>query len=238
MEEGEIEEYNDVFNTREVRSSPTFAELFRSELIMPPLIHSQRPRGGEARSQVQRKARQHPDAIRQVPDRNEKANPYLFRRDKRNIVEYDGDVNIPFSAIRINEYKVFVTNISPTADLEAIRKHVVSTLHANVALKLLSKPGASVLSFGLHCTSESDKLDLKMPGLWPNGTRIHKWRSNTRNRRFGNQSQAPKSQGHYQARHGASTSHEAQGRRRSSKGYRNYPQLSQGQLQLHSQWED
>ena len=42
----------------------------------------------------------------------------------RNIVKYDGDVNIPFSAVSINGYKVLVTNISPNADLDAIRRYI------------------------------------------------------------------------------------------------------------------
>ena len=109
------------------------------------------------------------------------------------MVQNGGDEAIPFSAIKVYEYKAFVTHIRTDADLEVIRRHVSTKLRSKVTLTLVSKQGAPFLSLRVHCISERDDLDLKMPGLWPDSTFIYKWRSKIPSRRPGNGNRATNS---------------------------------------------
>ena len=169
-------------------------------------------------------------ATKKVQVKRTNYNSYRVIRDEGNIVGDDGDKNIPFSAISTNEYKVFVTNISPSANLNAIKNHICTKLKARVSLKLLSHPESAVLSFGLHCSSESTELDLNMPGLWPRGTRIYKWKSSMQNRRSSNQSRNNNLQrnGQHQGHQGSSASYVTH----------HHHHRRADQIHLKQQWED
>ena len=54
-----------------------------------------------------------------------------------------------------------------------------------------------------------------MPGLWPRGTAIYKWKQNVHKRRPGNQDRP----GNYNRNHGESNAYEVQSRRGSSGSY-------------------
>ena len=89
----------------------------------------------------------------------------------------DGNEVIPFSAMReLYKYEAFVINIAPRTDIEEIKRHLKSKLCTeNISIKIMTKTNAPSISFGLFIQSDSDKLDLKMPGLWPIGIRVYKW---------------------------------------------------------------
>ena len=153
-----------------------------------------------------------------------------------------GNTNIPFAAVRnMYKYELFVTNISCETSIDTIKQHISAMLGAEVSIKLMSKAGASCLSFGLFFSSEFDNLNMKMPGLWPVGTEIYKWDVNRKSssgshrnngsgrsyqgrfsaRRYGHNASA-------NARSGAQQGHYSQGPR----GYRyRYPD----QQRLHDQ---
>ena len=65
-----------------------------------------------------------------------------------------------------------MSRLSPHSDVAAMTRYINDKLKVNATLKVVSKRGAPVLSVMLFCTSESDSLDLMMPGLWPRGTLI------------------------------------------------------------------
>ena len=98
-------------------------------------------------------------------------NEFLVKNAKQVSVSMDGDANIPFAALKESfRYKAFVTNLSPSCSVDAIKGHVNSKLGVNAVIKPVSPAGAPYLSLILLCTSESDKLDLRMAGLWLRGT--------------------------------------------------------------------
>ena len=109
-------------------------------------------------------------------------NPYLRKKQKKNIIIDDGDEDIPFSAKReLYSYEAFISNIDPFTEIEDIKRHLKRKLRTDeVYLKPMSKSDADYLSFGVFCRSTRDNLDLRMPGLWPRGTRIYKWNSKAR----------------------------------------------------------
>ena len=162
--------------------------------------------------------RSHPRTESPVPRQNEQVgrpnatnsahqyNPYLRKKQKKNIIIDDGDEDIPFSAKReIYSYEAFISNIDPFTDIEDIKGHLKRKLRTDeVYLKPMSKSDADYLSFGVFCRSPSDNLDLRMPGLWPRGTRIYKWNSKARVGRVNNHMT------------GNLTHHSARGSRRSS----------------------
>ena len=76
----------------------------------------------------------------------------------------------------IRSFKAFVSKLSPNSDLDSINRHINSILRVNAHLKVVSQPGAPALSIILDCTTNTDSLDLRMPGLWPKGTCLVKWR--------------------------------------------------------------
>ena len=106
----------------------------------------------------------------------------MRKKLKKNIIIDDGDEDIPFSAKReLYRYEAFISNIDPFTDIEDIKEHLKRKLRTDeVYLKLMSKSDADYLSFGVFCRSTRDNLDLRMPGLWPRGTRIYKWNSKVR----------------------------------------------------------
>ena len=68
-----------------------------------------------------------------------------------------GNTNIPFTAVRnMYKYELFVTNISCETGIDTIKQHISAMLGAEVSIKLMSKAGASCLSFGLLFSSEFD----------------------------------------------------------------------------------
>ena len=116
-------------------------------------------------------------------------NPYLRKKQKKNTIIDDGNEDIPFTAMReLYSYEAFVTNIDPLSDIEDIKGHLKRKLCTDeVYLKPMSKSDAKYFSFGIFCRSRRDNLDLRMPGLWPRGTRIYKWNSKASVGRVGNQ---------------------------------------------------
>ena len=101
---------------------------------------------------------------------------FLQKKQARNIILNDGGTDIPFSANKaMYKYEAFITNLSLDTDENVMKMHISRMLDAEVFLKPFRKVGASYLSFGLFLSSESDNLDLKMPGLWPIGTGIYNW---------------------------------------------------------------
>ena len=173
-----------------------------------------------------------------VLQKKKKFNPYLLIRDKRNIVEDEGNEHIPFSAAnKTYEYLVFVTNLNPTADLDAIKQHISAKLQAKVFLTRTSKPGDSILSLRLYCIADSDDLDFKMPGLWHAGTRVCKWHQKTRNRGHSTQNRHRNNQDPMSAQTGT----QAQGQTPEGQVYRGYNanyRPSPVQEQMRHQWLD
>ena len=112
---------------------------------------------------------------------------FLIKQNRQNVILDEGNRNIPFSAIKeLHKYEVFVTNILPTTDLEHIKRHLSSMLHTrDIVLKPMSKNNASSLSFGLFCRSDRDDLNFKLPGLWPAGTGVYKWKARAMDTRAG-----------------------------------------------------
>ena len=109
---------------------------------------------------------------------------------------------IPFSALReFFKYKAFITNLCPSTNIETIKNHINSLLQVNALVKKVSPDGASYLSLIIFFTSDSDKLNLRMRGLWPNGTAIKQCIPNNNRKRNGNNAihgnnQGVRGQGH------------------------------------------
>ena len=100
-----------------------------------------------------------------------------MKKNKNAIVLKEGDVGIPFTAVRESyRYRAFVTRLSPDCNIEIMNRHIDTKLNVNATVKVVSKPGSPVLSIVLYFTSESDSLDLKMRGLWPKGTGVFKYK--------------------------------------------------------------
>ena len=55
-------------------------------------------------------------------------------------------------------------------------RHINSKLGVNAYVKIVSAPEAPVLKLILDITSPNASLDLRMPGLWPRGTCLIKYR--------------------------------------------------------------
>ena len=118
---------------------------------------------------------------------NRNNNPFIRKKRMENMIVEVGEEAIPFNAIKeIFKYEFFVTHIHPDEDIEVIKRHVCGKLGIDVIFRCLSKRGAPWLSFGVFCSSESDSLDFKLPGLWPRGTMIYKWKQRTDTGRYVN----------------------------------------------------
>ena len=115
-----------------------------------------------------------------------KHNQFLVKKNKHTVVQDEGDGGIPFSAVKeVYRYKAFVSRLSPHSDVDAMTRYINDRLKVNAMIKVVSKPNAPVLSVMLFCTSESNALDLKMPGLWPRGTLIDSFKPKNK-RKYGN----------------------------------------------------
>ena len=122
--------------------------------------------------------------------------PFLKKKQRRNIILDEDDGSIPFSATKdLFKYEMFVTSISRDSKVEDIKSHLITKLGTDdISIKPMSKYTASYLSFGVFCRSEKKDLDLKMPGLWPKGTRIYKWNSKAGDTRITNRVHSSQSQ--------------------------------------------
>ena len=108
---------------------------------------------------------------------NKKYTEFLIKKNKRAYIRDEGGEDIPFSAIQETfRFKAFISKISPNEDIGLINSHINRKLGVNANLKVVSQPGAPALSIILDCTTNTDSLNLRMPGLWPKGTCIVKWR--------------------------------------------------------------
>ena len=108
---------------------------------------------------------------------NKKYTEFLIKKNKRAYIQDEGEDDIPFSAIQETfRFKAFISKISPNDDIGLINRHINRKLGVNANLKVVSQPGAPALSIILDCTTNTDSLNLRMPGLWPKGTCIVKWR--------------------------------------------------------------
>ena len=127
---------------------------------------------------------------------------FLVKNTKQITVEEDVGAGIPFSALReFFKYKAFITNLCPSTNIETIKNHINSLLQVNALVKKVSPDGASYLSLIIFFTSDSDKLNLRMRGLWPNGTAIKQCIPNNNRKRNGNNAihgnnQGVRGQGH------------------------------------------
>ena len=127
---------------------------------------------------------------------------FLVKNSKQVTVVEEGGAGIPFSALReLHRYKAFVTNLCPNTNIQTICRHINSILGVNCTIKAVSSLGVPHLSLILMFTSESDTLDLKMTGLWPNGTVIEKCIPQNQRKRKGsrsNQGTTPRGSDHRQ----------------------------------------
>ena len=134
-----------------------------------------------------------------------------------------------------------MTKLSPHNDMAAMNRHINSKLGVNVNLKVVSKPGAPVLSLILDCTSESNSLNLRMPGLWPVGTCIVKCKPPPAYSNNSSQRGSGQAQGGGQNHHDSASRQNSNGRNRSASPHNrssghSYPYTSRDQLQLNGQW--
>ena len=159
----------------------------------------------------------------------------------------DGDANIPFAALKESfRYQAFVTNLSPSCSVDAIKGHVNSKLGVNAVIKPVSPAGAPYLSLILLCTSESDKLDLRMDGLWPRGTIVRQCKPPKKKKRNGNTNNGESSSG--EQMQGKEQSHQVpvnchrndhSGRSVSTENQvtgKDFIHSNQDQQRLHNQW--
>ena len=108
---------------------------------------------------------------------NKKYTEFLIKKNKRAYIQDEGEEDIPFSAIQETfRFKAFISKLSPNDDIGLINRHINRKLGVNANLKVVSKTGAPALSIILDCTTNTDSLNLRMPGLWPKGTCLVKWR--------------------------------------------------------------
>ena len=135
--------------------------------------------------------------------------PFLKKKQKKNIILDGDDGSIPFSAIRdLYKYELFVTSIDRDAKVENIKSHLIKKLGTNdISIKPMSKSTASYLSFGVFCRSESKDLNFKMPGLWPNGTRIYKWNTKGGDTRVNNRVHSSQDQARSRSHNGVRSAH-------------------------------
>ena len=168
-------------------SRSSYAESVRRQL-------SPTPRGPSSRSQsgsrsTQSRGQNMPSGNINRNNSGQQHNPYLRKKQRKNVIIDDGNEDIPFSAVReLYSYEAFVTDIDPISDIDQIKDHLKRKLGTNeVFLRPMNRPDATYLSFGVFCRSSRNNLDLRMPGLWPRGTRIFKWNSKGRGGRVGNQ---------------------------------------------------
>ena len=176
---------------------------------------------------------------------------FLVKNTKQITVDEEGDAGIPFSALReFYKYKAFITNLCPRTNIDTIKNHINSLLQVNALVKQVSPDGASYLSLIIFFTSDSDRLNLRMRGLWPNGTVIKQCISNNNRKRNGNNATYRNNQGvrgqghrgelnlqgqHSRQRYGHSSSSESSRNRVNSNSS---VQANADQLRLRQQWED
>ena len=249
-----IQEHQPLQQQQPMQQEPsrrTYAESARQSPVPPPRQrsshpmrrqHSPSPRGSSSsRSRADSRSRHSSGQNVQGGNTNrsnsgQQHNPYLRKRQRKNVIVDDGDEDIPFSAVReLYSYEAFVTDIDPTSNIDEIKEHLKRKLCTNeVFLRPMSRADANYLSFGVFCRSSRNNLDLRMPGLWPRGTRIFKWNSKGRVGRVSNHSSGAQN---YHSTHGSQRRHNRSSYRQDQRNNsaRNYRYRYPDQQRLHNQ---